>query len=106
MINFHQVETQKQLIFKEGGYPLGFDDGNATTESSETSEAAYKDGKITYLRNLYGYSSKRKALPYQEQMSGTNVRYRQSVIPVLGYENKDRHKFYLASMVYGKIGEL
>ena len=105
MINFHQIKTEKSLVFKEGGYPLGFDDGRARCVSSRNSEAGYKDNKITYLRNLYGYTVKRKAAPYQGQMSGTNVRYRQSVIPVLGFENKDQHKFYLASMVYGKVGD-
>lgn len=105
MINFHQVETQKALYFKEGGYPLGFDDGSADILSSKFSEAAYKEGKTTYIRNLFGYSEKHKASPYQGQMSGTNVRYRQSVTPVLSYQNNDQKKFYLASMVYGKVGK-
>ncbi len=55
LINLHQVETKKPLVFREGGYPLGFDEGEAKTVSIEGAEAAYKDGKLTFLRNLHGY---------------------------------------------------
>lgn len=104
MINFHRIETEKSLIFREGGYPLGFDDGNAETVSVPGAEAAYKDGKITFIRNLYGYQRQYKAAPFFDNVTGVNVRYRQSVVPKLEYENKGRKISYLASMVYGKKG--
>jgi len=104
MINFHRIRTGMPLVFKEGGYALGFDEGKPVITSSPTSEAASIDGKTTYLRNLYGYTAKHKAAPYQGQV-GTNVRYVRSVVPVLGFENKSAHDFCLASMVYGKIGK-
>jgi hypothetical protein len=104
LINFHQIETHKSLLFREGGYPLGFDDGAAVTRSVPGAEAAYKDGKLSFIRSLHGYTAQFKAAPFHDDINGTNVRYRQSVTPRLEYENGDRHKFYLAAMVYGKIG--
>ncbi len=104
MVNFHQVATKKSLIFREGGYPLGFDEGEPTVTSVPGGELAYKDGKLTFLRNLYGYQRQVQATPYYEVLGGTNVRYRHSVVPRLEYENKGKHLFYLASMVYGKVG--
>ncbi len=104
MINFHRIETEESLVFKEGGYPLGFDDGNAAVISVPGGEAAYKDGKLSFIRNLYGYQKQYKAAPFLDNVTGTNVRYRQSIVPKLEYENKGRNIFYLASMVYGKIG--
>jgi len=106
MINLHQVETKKQnLVFQEGGYPLGFDDGAAKTVSMPGAEAAYKDGKLTFIRNLHGWTKQAKALPFADDINGSNVRYRQSVVPVLGFENGSQEKFYLASMVCGRVGK-
>jgi hypothetical protein len=104
MINFHQVETKKSLVFKEGGYPLGFDAGKAKTISLDGAEAAYKDGKWTFIRNLHGYTKQFKAVQFADDINGSNVRYRQSVVPALGYENMTTNKFYLAVMVCGKEG--
>jgi len=105
MINLHQVETKKQaLVFQEGGYPLGFDQGDAKTVSIKGAEAAYKDGKLTFIRNLHGYTTQVHALPFADDVNGSNVRYRQSVVPVLRFENGTQEKFYLASMVCGRVG--
>jgi hypothetical protein len=105
MINFHQVETKKHsVVFQEGGYPLGFDEGAPKLVSTKGAEAAYKDGKLTFIRNLHGFTKQIHALPFADDVNGSNVRYRQSVVPVLGFENGTREKFYLASMVCGRVG--
>ncbi|HWZ96093.1 MAG TPA: DUF2264 domain-containing protein [Opitutaceae bacterium] len=105
MINLHQVETKKpSVVFQEGGYPLGFDKGAAKTVSIKGAEAAYIDGKLTFIRNLHGYTKQVHALPFADDINGSNVRYRQSVVPVLGFENGTQEKFYLASMVCGRVG--
>jgi hypothetical protein len=105
MINLHQIETQKSLVFKEGGYPLGFDEGEAKIVSIKNAEAAYKDGKLTFIKNLYGYTKQFKAAQFGDDINGSNIRYRQSVVPSLGYENKSQNKFYLASLVCGRVGK-
>jgi hypothetical protein len=102
MINLHQVETSKSLVFREGGYPLGFEEGEAETVSAAGAEAAYKDGKLTFIRNLHGYSRQFRAIQFADDVNGSNVRYRRSVVPALGFENRDVHKFYLVSMVCGR----
>ena len=104
MVNVHQVETRKSLVFREGGYALGFDDGEARTVSIAGAEAAYKDGKVTFIRNLHGYTKQARATPFAEDVNGSNVRYRQSVVPVLGFENGAQRKFCLASLVCGRVG--
>jgi hypothetical protein len=104
MINLHQVETKKKsVVFQEGGYPLGFDEGEAKTVSLNGAEAAYKDGKLTFIRNLHGYTKQIRARPFVDDINGSNVRYRRSVVPVLGFENGAQEKFYLASMVCGRV---
>ena len=105
MINLHQIETQKSLVFKEGGYPLGFDEGEAKIVSIKNAEAAYKDKKLTFIKNLYGYTKQFRAAQFGDDINGSNIRYRQSVVPSLGYENKNQNKFYLASLVYGRVGK-
>jgi hypothetical protein len=104
MINLHHVETTKALVFKEGGYPLGFDEGEPKIVSTAGGEAAYKDGKVTFMRNLAGYSHQHRAQPFGDDINGTNVRYRRSVVPSLSHENGRTVKFQLASMVCGRIG--
>lgn len=106
MINVHQVNTtKKNLVFKEGGYPLGFDEGSAKTVSVKGAEAAYKDGKLTFIKNLYGYTVQNKALQFSDDINGSNVRYRQSVVPTLGYHSGSNQNFVLASLVCGKVGK-
>jgi hypothetical protein len=106
MINVHRIETDKQLIFKEGGYPLGFEEGEAEVISIDGAEAVYKDGKISFLRNLYGYTRQYKACPFYEDLHGSNIRYKHSLVPALGFKNNNQKSFYLACMVYGKTGPI
>jgi len=104
IINVHRIETNESLVFKEGGYPLGFNQGEAETLSIEGAEATFKDGKVSFIRNLYGYTQQFEAHPFCEDLHGSNIRYRYSVVPALGFENGDQKVFYLACMVYGKVG--
>ena len=104
MINLHRVETTKSLVFREGGYPLGFEEGEARTVSVDGAEAAYKDGKLTFIRNLHGYTRQFRAIQFADDVNGSNVRYRRSVVPALGFENGRLQNFYLASMVCGRSG--
>ncbi|MGK7900451.1 MAG: DUF2264 domain-containing protein [Hormoscilla sp.] len=104
-LNVHRIQTRKSLRFKEGGYPLGFDEGVAEILSTEGAEAASIDGKISFIRNLYGYDRQFAARPLAANVPENNIRYKYSVVPALGFENKQRNLFYLASMVYGKIGD-
>lgn len=104
MINVHLVETTKALRFREGGYPLGFEKGEVEIASAPGAEAAYKDGKLTFIRALYGYDGQEPAAPYGDDINGTNVRYHQSVVPKLTFANGAQRRFILASQVYGKVG--
>lgn len=104
MLNVHRIETNQSLVFKEGGYPLGFDQGGVEILSTQGAEAALKDDKFSFLRNLYGYTQQFPARPFGGDIHGSNIRYSHSVVPALGYENGDQTVFYLACMVYGRIG--
>ena len=104
MINLHQIQATKPLVFKEGGYALGFDDGHPEIASTGGGEAAYKDGKLTFIRKLQGYTHQSKAQAFADDISGSNVRHRQSVVPVLGHESDGAQTLYLASLVCARIG--
>jgi hypothetical protein len=107
MVNLHRIAPTKALVFKEGGYPLGFDDGHAETASDPEAggEAAYKDGKLTFIKRLHGYTQQWRAQPFANDISGSNVRYQKSVVPVLGHEATDARPLRLASLVCGRIGK-
>jgi hypothetical protein len=105
MINLHKVSpTIEGMTFREGGFPLGYDQGEPVLSSAEGVEMAAIDGKITYIRNLFGYTEQVKAKNFQEDVSGSNIRYNQSVVPKLGTERDTTEPFVLASMVCGKVG--
>lgn len=107
MINVHRIETRKSLFFREGGYPLGFDEGEAKIVSVPGAEAAGLDGKTSFLRNLYGYTQQFKAHTiWGDESHGGNPRYKHSAIPAMGYRSGRQKVFYLACMVYGKVGNM
>ena len=106
MVNLHQIEATRALVYREGGYPLGFDDGHAETASAPGGEAAYKDGKLTFIKKLAGYSGQSKALGFADDVSGANVRYRQSVVPTLSHAAAaDQTSLRLASLVCARTGK-
>ena len=107
MINIHLVQpTRPNLVLREGGYPLGFDAGEAEIISIPGIEYAIKDKKITFLRNLYGYSQSFKARSFHEDVCGANSRYHKSVVPAFGIETETAEPFYLAAMVCARIGNI
>jgi hypothetical protein len=103
LINIHEVLATKPLFLKEGGYPLGYDDGNVVIQSVLNGEAAFADGKYTFLQNLLGYSNQVKASQFCDDVNGSNVRYSKSVVPVLT-RSINAEKVYLASLVQAGIG--
>ena len=105
MIIIHRIKTAEKIWFREGPYALGFDSGNFKTESIPRAEAAYAEGKLTFIGSLYGWSSQHKAAPYYEDTNGTNVRYSKSVLPYLSHiHDGDQEPFILAHIVCSKVG--
>ena len=105
MINVHYLCPEHAgMVYREGGFPLGFDQGKPDITSGEGVEMAAIEGKISYLRNLHGYTEQFEAQGFQEDVSGGNIRHHQSVVPKLGTEKNSTESFILASMVYGKVG--
>ena len=105
MVNLHRVETTRPLVFREGGYPLGFDQGEPRIVSTEGGELAYADGKLTFIRNLAGYTRQRPAHRFGGDLHGSNIRYRDSVVPTLEHENRATRELWLASLICARIGE-
>lgn len=105
MINLHEIHPYREgLVFREGGYPLGFDTGEPEVSSAEGVEMASLNKKITYIRRLWGYTDQFAAASFQEDLSGSNVRYLRSIVPKLGATSTSTAPLYLSCMVYGKIG--
>jgi hypothetical protein len=105
MINFHQVTPTKPLVLREGAYPLGFDEGEPEVVSVPGGEAAFKDGKLTFIRNLGGYTRQSPARSFADDVNGANVRYERSVVPVLSADAPAGRPLHLASLVLGRIGD-
>ena len=104
IINLHQINATKDLVLREGGYALGFEEGQPETESGVDSEFAAKDGTFTYIRNLYGYTKHLRAAPFAGDINGSNVRYPRSVVPTLEGECAANASVLLASMTYAGLG--
>nr|WP_290221669.1 DUF2264 domain-containing protein [Trichocoleus desertorum] len=115
MINIHQIETRRILLFREGGYALGFNEGAVEVRSLPGAEAVYQGKKISFIQNLYGYTQQFPAqYPCSENQQTLNPQYLHSAVPALGFGRK-RHtvleellprRFYLASMVCGRVGDV
>lgn len=105
LISIHRIDTKKELSFRQGPYSLGYDNGTLRVESKEGAEAAYAEGKLTFIQNLYGWSGQLAAEPNGSDVNGSNVKYRQSVLPVLKHEcRKNSDPFILASISCSRIG--
>ena len=105
LINIHRIDTRKQLTFREGPYALGYDSGSCKVESRPGAEAAFAENKLTFIQVLFGWTEQFPAKPYGEDLNGSNVKYRQSVLPTLKYEcQAESGPFVLASISCSRIG--
>ncbi|MBI9102762.1 MAG: DUF2264 domain-containing protein [Spirochaetales bacterium] len=107
-LTLHRIRPTRNLCFTEGGYALGFDDGQAEILSEDGCEYAAKDGKITFLKNLYGWQETIPAAPFNDDVQTTNVRYMKSVVPKLYYDmNKPADgDIYLAALFCGRVSNV
>lgn len=105
LVNLHQVDATRALAFREGGYPLGHDEGLPEIASLPDAEAASKDGRITLIRRLDGYTRQLPARPAGDDLQGANVRHRRSVVPALGHETRGAARLYLACLVCARVGD-
>ncbi len=104
LINIHYIRTDKKIWFREGPYALGFDGGEYKTDSLPGIEAAYAEGKLTCIKNLYGWTEQHSASPYYNDVNGTNVRYSKSVLPYLAHVHNGGGHFILADIICSRIG--
>lgn len=103
IINLHQINATKSLVLREGGYALGFEEGQPEIESGTHSEYAAIDGRFTYICNLFGYTKQRHAAPFAGDINGSNVRFSRSIVPVLEAKCAAGNSILLASMIYAGL---
>jgi hypothetical protein len=104
MINFHEVACTRPLGLREGGYPLGFDLGEPRLEHRPGAEAAFIDGKASFIRNLYGWDAQAPAAAFGGDVGGCNVRHLRSVVPRLEARLAGAGTRYLATLTAGRVG--
>ena len=102
MVNIHYVETTKRLVFREGGYALGFDEGSPEVVSVVGAEAVYGEGRVSFIRNLAGYVGQLRLFSFGDETQGPNTRHRHSVVPALEYTSDGSGGFCLVSLVCGR----
>lgn len=106
-ISFHRISPTKNLRFVEGGYALGFDQGEPEIISLGMSQYASVNGRISFIKGLYGWQESIPARPFNDDLQSTNVRYSRSAVPSLVYdmerEELKGEDIYLASMVAGRV---
>lgn len=103
-VNIHFLHTKRKLTFIEGGYPLGFSEGNPDIISGINWEAACKDGKVSYVQRLFGYDTQIPARAFYDSPGATNIRYGKSVVPAVASVSRQAGEFMLASLICGRVG--
>lgn len=104
-ITLHRISPTQPLQFREGGYPLGFDSGIPAIECFEQSQYASIDGKLSFIRPLWGWKKSIPAQPFNDDLQSTNVRYIRSVVPYLIYDMEygaETSDIFLAALVVGR----
>ena len=108
MVNLHRVAATKALVFKEGGYPAGLRrrPRRGSGVARRRGEAAYKDGKLTFITQPAGYTRQCRAQRFGDDVNGANVRYRQQRGAGAGARGARRPApLRLASLVCGRVGK-
>jgi len=105
-LTFHRIRTEKDLKFIEGGYPLGFDQGQPSIRRGDGWEYASIEGKLTFAKALYGWTDTVRAASFNDDLQSTNVRYIQSVVPKLSYDQgaTSSEDILLAGLFVGRVG--
>ena len=114
LVLIHGVTPTKPLWFREGGFPLAWDRGDAvpsgvgaaSDSDDEDWTAAAVDGRCSLIANLWGYDDVVPAQPHGLDTQGTNVRYTHSLVPQLRLTRTDARPFVLASLVAGGGNEI
>ena len=109
LVLIHGVTPTKPLWFREGGFPLAWDRGDAVRSGVGAASdgdggdwtAAAVDGRCSLVANLWGYDDVVPAQPHGLDTQGTNVRYTHSLVPQLRLARTDARPFVLASLVAG-----
>jgi len=107
LIHVHKLRTTKpSLVFRQGGYPLGFDEGSPECMSYDwaAAEVARIGDRYTLLADLGGFSRRVPARPFHDQVNGVNTRYVQSLTPRLEYDAAEPDSFVLIAAVYANRG--
>jgi hypothetical protein len=107
LIHVHKVRTTPpSLLFRQGGYPLGFDEGSPelTSYDREAAEIARFGDRYSMLAGLGGFTRRVPARPFHDQVNGVNTRHVQSITPRLEYDAVEPGAFLLASAVYANRG--
>ncbi len=112
LVLIHGIRPTRPLWFREGGFPLAWDRGDAVLSGVGASPAdtdadwtaAVVDGRCSLIANIHGYDRVVPARPYGLDTQGTNVRYTHSIIPQLTVARTDAEPFVLVSLVAGSGG--
>jgi hypothetical protein len=100
LLHVHRVVARRRLWFREGGYALGFDEGEPVAWRSASATAVRVDDRLSYIRSLAGYAPAEAALP-----SNGTARHRRALVPLLrGRGGGAGHGHILASQVCGGAG--
>ena len=104
-ITIHNIRTTKTLSFREGGFPLGWDNGDAEVSREGSLYWCRKDNLVSAVQGLIGWDGPESNSTFADEVSGSNVRYRQTRVPSL-YLKSGGGKFVLATAVFaGMEGE-
>lgn len=98
-VTIHNIRCTKPLSFREGGFPLGWDDGDAEIFRDRSIYWAKKGNRVSTVINLVGWDGTEENSGFADEVSGSNVRYRQSRVPSL-YRKTGEGRFVLMTAVH------
>jgi hypothetical protein len=102
-IRLHQVESDKNFMLYDGGMALGYNEGQPEIKSGKGWEYCAINNKVSFIKNLAGYTNQVQAKGFQDNPQGNNLIDDFSIVPALLYHSDKVAGKVLASLVVATL---
>ncbi len=102
-IRVHLAVSNRPFEIIEGGYALGYEEGEPTVLSGPDWEFAGSGSRGSFIRRLAGYDHAIPAMAFGDVREGNNVLYSCSLTPGMGLAFGHHRSVMLATLVRGSV---
>jgi hypothetical protein len=102
-IRIHQVVSDKNFMLYDGGLALGYNAGTPEVKSGKGWEFCTIDNRVSFIKNLAGYTNQVQAKGFQDNVQGNNLIHDNSIVPALLFQGQKVDGKVLASLVVATL---